>query len=41
MKIIVTGVNGQLGYDVVRELNKRYYNNVMGIDIKDLDLTNK
>jgi len=23
MKILVTGVNGQLGYDVVKELNRR------------------
>ena len=41
MKIIVTGVNGQLGYDVVRELNERNYKDVLGIDIQDLDLTNE
>jgi dTDP-4-dehydrorhamnose reductase len=41
MKIVVTGVNGQLGYDVVNELNKRKYTNVIGIDIKDLDITNR
>lgn len=41
MKIIVTGVNGQLGYDVVKELNKRKYTDVIGIDIKDLDITNE
>jgi dTDP-4-dehydrorhamnose reductase len=41
MRIIVTGVNGQLGYDVVRELNKRNYKDVLGIDIQDLDLTNE
>ena len=40
-KILVTGYAGQLGYDCVRELNKRGYNNVSGIDIKDLDLTNE
>lgn len=36
--IIVTGVKGQLGYDVVKELNKR---NIpcKGIDIEDLDIT--
>lgn len=36
--IIVTGVKGQLGYDVVRELNKR---NIpcKGIDIEELDIT--
>lgn len=39
IKILVTGVNGQLGYDCVRELDKRGYTNVKGIDINDLDLT--
>jgi dTDP-4-dehydrorhamnose reductase len=41
MRIIVTGDNGQLGYDVVRELNERNYKDVLGIDIQDLDLTNE
>lgn len=41
MRIIVTGVQGQLGYDVARELNERNFDNVLGIDINDLDLTNK
>lgn len=41
MKILVTGVNGQLGYDCVRELNERGYTNVKGIDIQDLDITDK
>ena len=40
-KILVTGYAGQLGFDCVRELNKRGYTNVSGIDIKDLDLTNE
>ncbi len=40
MKIIVTGVKGQLGYDVVRELKLRGYNDILGIDIEDLDITN-
>ncbi len=40
-KILVTGFNGQLGYDCVRELKERGYNNVSGIDIKELDLTNE
>lgn len=39
MKILVTGVKGQLGYDCVRELKERGYTNVKGIDIDDLDLT--
>lgn len=41
MKIIVTGVNGQLGHDVVNELTKRGYDDVLGIDINDLDITNE
>jgi dTDP-4-dehydrorhamnose reductase len=41
MNIVVTGVKGQLGHDVVNELNKRGYTNVLGIDIADLDITNK
>lgn len=41
MKILVTGVNGQLGYDCVRELHERGYTNVKGIDIDDLDITNE
>ena len=40
-KIIVTGVNGQLGHDVVRELRSRHYTNVIAIDINDLDITNE
>lgn len=38
MKIVVTGVNGQLGYDVVRELTARGHETI-GIDIDDLDIT--
>lgn len=41
MKIIVTGVKGQLGYDVVRELKSRGYKDIHGIDIEDLDITNE
>lgn len=40
-KIVVTGVKGQLGYDCVRELNSRGYENVVGIDIEDLDITDE
>lgn len=39
MKVIVTGVKGQLGYDVVRELKERSYDEVLGIDVDDLDIT--
>ncbi len=38
MKIFVTGVKGQLGFDVVNELNKRGHEAV-GVDIEELDIT--
>lgn len=38
MKILVTGVKGQLGYDMVRHLNARGIEN-RGVDIDDFDLT--
>jgi dTDP-4-dehydrorhamnose reductase len=41
MKIVVTGVNGQLGFDVVKELSQRNYIDVVGVDIKELDITNE
>ena len=41
MKILVTGVKGQLGYDCVRELKERGYTNVLGIDKEVLDITDE
>lgn len=38
MKALVTGVMGQLGYDVVNELKKRNYEAV-GVDIEEMDIT--
>ena len=38
MKILVTGVNGQLGFDVVKQLNKRGHEAV-GLDISEMDIT--
>jgi dTDP-4-dehydrorhamnose reductase len=38
MKVLVTGVKGQLGYDVVNELNKRGHESV-GVDIAEMDIT--
>lgn len=38
MKALVTGVKGQLGYDVVNELTKRGYEAV-GVDIEEMDIT--
>jgi len=39
MKVLVTGVKGQLGYDVVNELEKRGIEAV-GVDIEEMDITN-
>lgn len=38
MKFFVTGAKGQLGYDVMLELEKRGYNAV-GVDIEEMDIT--
>lgn len=39
MKILVTGVKGQLGYDVVNECQKRGYD-AIGVDVEEMDITN-
>ena len=41
VRIIVTGVKGQLGYDCLRRLNEDGFTNVLGIDIDDLDITDE
>ena len=38
MKVLVTGVKGQLGYDVVNELERRGHEAV-GVDVQDMDIT--
>lgn len=38
MKLLVTGVKGQLGYDVVNELTKRGHE-AIGVDIEEMDIT--
>lgn len=38
MKVLVTGVKGQLGHDVVNELNKRGIESV-GVDVEEMDIT--
>ena len=40
MKVLVTGVKGQLGYDVVKELERRGLEAV-GVDIEEMDITDK
>ena len=41
MRFLVTGVKGQLGYDVVRELKKRGFNDILEYDFEQMDITNK
>lgn len=38
MKVLVTGYKGQLGYDVVNELEKRGHE-AIGVDIEEMDIT--
>lgn len=40
MKVLVTGVKGQLGHDVVEELKKRDHTAV-GVDVEEMDITDK
>ena len=40
MKILVTGYNGQLGFDVIKELNSRSIE-CKGVDRDDFDITNR
>lgn len=43
MKYLITGYNGQLGYDIKRELLKRgeKEENILATDVKDMDITQK
>lgn len=41
MKVLVTGYNGQLGFDVVKELNKRGILDVKGTTQQELDITDE
>lgn len=38
MKVLVTGVKGQLGHDCVNELTKRNHE-IIGVDIEEMDIT--
>ena len=40
MKVLVTGVKGQLGYDVAKELEKRG-TSVVGVDVDEMDITDE
>lgn len=41
MSIFVTGVKGQLGYDILRIFKQNNYEDIIGIDKEHLDITNK
>ena len=40
MKVLVTGFNGQLGYDVVKELKSRQIE-CIGTDLQNFDITDR
>lgn len=40
MKVLVTGVKGQLGYDVVKELKRRGHEPI-GVDVDEMDITDE
>lgn len=40
MRVLVTGVKGQLGHDVVNELKKRKHE-AIGVDIEEMDITDE
>lgn len=41
MKFLVTGVSGQLGHDIVKELINRGYTNYIAPTVKEMDITDK
>lgn len=40
MKFLVTGITGQLGHDIVKELSSRGYTNILAPTSKEMDITN-
>lgn len=40
-RYLITGCKGQLGYDVVRELNKRGIYDILNLDVDDMDITDR
>ncbi len=41
MRYLITGVKGQLGYDLTRELDKRGETDYLALDVEDMDITDK
>ena len=40
-RYLVTGVNGQLGYDIVQELHERGEQDILAVDRNEMDITDK
>ena len=40
-RYLVTGVNGQLGYDIVKELKERGEEDILAVDKDDMDITDR
>lgn len=41
MKYLVTGVKGQLGYDIVKRLKEKGYEDILALDYTEMDITNR
>ena len=41
MRFLVTGVRGQLGYDVCKELRSRGYDDIVEANSSNMDITNE
>ncbi len=41
MKFLITGAKGQLGYDLIKELERRGYKDILATDTDNMDITNK
>ena len=41
MRYLVTGVKGQLGYDIVKELQRRNEAEILALDVSEMDITNR
>lgn len=41
MRYLVTGVKGQLGYDIVKELKRRNETEILALDVSEMDITNR
>lgn len=41
MKCLITGAHGQLGYDVIRELKLRDYDDIVALGHEDMDITDE